>query len=202
MFALHRIGPIAVAFIAVGVLHALTLADPPATRPAHAATLDEARDRFAFEGRPIHPSVLYLFNPPMAGRGAVPVAIDVEAASRADAAQLPISVRGGTVTFAFEDGVSNWFGYQCLGTLDDGTAVVRVDHNSGGTGIFRTLLLVRFESRKVYPEQPPRLILHLRTSVGLGDRDGGAIALHGDHVTVGPWESRWNTRGEPMTVRP
>ncbi|MGF1460348.1 MAG: hypothetical protein ACFBSG_15145 [Leptolyngbyaceae cyanobacterium] len=84
--------------------------------------------------------------------------------------------------------VTRFVTYQVLGRLTDGTYVLRVSINTGGSGIFPSLLLVSFKTDSEIDDGivRPRLSLWRRGAFTLGSGYRGDIDIAGQSITLTP----------------
>ena len=95
------------------------------------------------------------------------------------------SLASGLVRYASG---AEWYGYEHLGQMTDGTHVLRTASSGGGSGIFQNLLFVRLredETRTPEGESYARMLMEVVGRFVLGDRDDGTVEVQGDRVVVG-----------------
>ena len=154
----------------------------------------EANRDFTLEGQPIHPALIHLFQGWESDDGPIVVAVDVREGQDSHEFSSPVT-RTGTeflCELPDKDPVER-FGYQRLGTLSDGTHVVRTVWNGGGSAEFEHLLLLRFHLEFYHrPEGTDdwRLVLREVGDYALGDRDEGEIILEAGDVKIEPSTER------------
>jgi hypothetical protein len=160
---------------------------------AHAALVEANRD-FTLGGQPIHPALIHLFQGWESDDGPVVVAIDVREGQDSHEFAVPMQRNGAEILCELPDkDPVERFGYQRLGTLEDGTHVVRTVWNGGGSANFEHLLLLRFYVELYHrPEGDSdwRLVLHEVGDYALGDRDEGEIILEAHDVKIEPSAER------------
>ncbi len=174
-----------------------TTATAPATRLAAGSpeeVLREAVAEFRYRGKPIHPALIAAFVGGLSDGGPVVRSVDVTAAWGTDQYGGRHQVLGdGTVEYTVPNtDPGETFSYRRLGAFDDGTQVLRAALNGGGSGVFGTLLLVRFRTGA-----DGALLLEVKKSVPLGDRDDGRIEVRRDRVVLGVSKNR---RTEQMVL--
>ncbi len=169
---------------------------------AHVA-LEEANRDFTCAGRPIHPGLVHEFEGWLSDGGPITLAVDVRAACWSD--EYPDSVitaRDGRVSYEVPGtSPAEWYAYEHMGRLANGTHVLRTVWSGGGSGRFVNLLLVRLHIEPAPAEAGSpdyRLVMSVQRSVPLGDRHAGAIRVRGDRVIVEP-SARLGDR-EPMVI--
>lgn len=102
-----------------------------------------------------------------------------------------------------EDGLTNHsqFGYQCAGRTSSGAYVLYASDWTGGSGVFKSLLLVTFEYDKgmlcdwdkaVVRAGEKRLLIKKLGEIGLGDRWAGELKVEGNSVFIGK-DTGWFT---------
>jgi hypothetical protein len=164
-------------------------ASPPAPPPEAAPALTEAKRDFTYQGQPIHPALVHLFDGSEADDGPTILAVDVREAQNDNQFSTPVQRDGDVVSAGLPDtDPPERCHYRRLGVLTDGTQVVESSWNGGGSGQFEHLLLLRFYVEPFHrPEGTPdwRLALYYVGGMPLGDRDEARVTLAGDHVVVG-----------------
>jgi hypothetical protein len=155
---------------------------------AGGTALVSAAGAFEYQGLPIHPKLVEEFEGSLADAGPAPtVTVDVAAAfDTNEYAEAVDRTATGLVKYASPPG---WYGYAHLGTLDDGTHVLRTASNGGGSGVFTNLMFVRLDSPSSATDPTgsrfTRVLMHHLGSFPLGDRDDGVVRVEADHVIVG-----------------
>ena len=97
---------------------------------------------------------------------------------------------------SIESGETNLttFGYRCIGQTDSGIYVLETSDSEGGSGSFRSLLLVKFEydhsiscdwDKSVVQAGKNRLLIKKVGEIALGDRWDGAMSVKGNSILVG-----------------
>jgi hypothetical protein len=86
------------------------------------------------------------------------------------------------------------FGYRLIGTTSAGITVLFAESSGGGTGRFRSLILLSLEKDKglsfnagknTFTFDRARVLLKKLAEIPLGDRYEGVITLHDDTLTIG-----------------
>ena len=116
--------------------------------PAGAAEspLAEANSDFTFKSRPIHPGLVREFQNWLSDyRPPITVTVDVGAAfGTNEYADAPVPGKDGGVSVTLGDGGERFL-YKHLGRLDNGVHVLLTVEKSAGTGIFQSVVFVRFD---------------------------------------------------------
>ncbi|MEM6252227.1 MAG: hypothetical protein AAF821_04830 [Cyanobacteria bacterium P01_D01_bin.156] len=158
-------------------------------------SLEAANRFFMFRGEPINPRAVGDLLPWLSDMKPGSIALDVEG-SMADTNRYWAEVENtaiGTVRATWEpwlgEEISYTTGYRWLGQLDNGLHILRVTQNTGGSGVFTSLLFVRFlmDTEYFYVDGPgprPRLIMKRMGSYGLGNRDSRNLWLEGNVVVI------------------
>jgi len=173
---------------------------PAATRASLDNVLREAREHFTCGGKPIHPGVVYEFIPWLSDRGPVTVAVELLPAQKSNRySELAVRNRAGWIECEVNSllphcrhNEPSWetpmFGYRGLGSLADGTQVLRAYYCAGGSGKFHDLVFIRFEPEKTLDDDGKpctRLLMKALCVFPLGDRDDAQIRVLSDRVIVG-----------------
>ena len=175
---------------------------PQSQRQNRPTDLPEWERRFTYEGKTIHPALIYKFISWLSDSAPNVVAVDIVASFGTNEFSSPILALEDRLTSELKNAdPQDTFSYRWLGRLNDGTHVVRSYHSTGGTGVFESLLLFRFSSdsgnlAQSSAEVKERVILNLVGWFELGDRDDGFIELTKTSVIAG--ESRY--REKPAIV--
>ncbi|MFZ5776173.1 MAG: lysozyme inhibitor LprI family protein [Thermodesulfobacteriota bacterium] len=151
--------------------------------------LREANERFSFQGKPINPRMLEELLPWLSDNLPGPVAVDLAGGENRYFAEINALQKGGVRAVWDEGNEQHSCQYQHLGRLANGMHVVRIAAQSGGSGIFTDLLLVRFLVDAEYGDggmRRNRLLMMRAGSFPLGDRYDGAIAVQADTISIGP----------------
>jgi hypothetical protein len=159
---------------------------PPSLRKQ----LKEANERFTFRDKPINPLAVHDLLPWLSDKLPGPVAIDVAGTYGSNRYSGPYTTaKDGTVSVDLKEpgrssaggaAYAGYFKYRHLGMLANGIQVLRTWENAGGSGLFNSLLLVRFVVDDEYTgdgSRRYRLVLWQVGEYTLGDRYGGAIEL-------------------------
>lgn len=153
-------------------------------------------------GRPIHPLLVKLFCGWISDAGAIVRSVDVSEANGSDQFAAPVTAQNGEIRCKVPDTQPpERFSYRHMGRLGDGTHVLITRHNTGGTGVFMQLLIVRVaevEVRNLGRPRRPVTLLTLVDCYPLGDRDSGRIEVKPDRVVVGTSQHR----KEPVVLTP
>lgn len=164
-----------------------------------AAAPPAATASFTFEGQPIHPGLVHLFEGWLADRDPVVRVVDLDAAFGTDQFRSPVSVQNGAVITSWKSGeLEQTYSYRHLGVISKRYHVLRTFYRTGGTGVFQSVLLVEFETwPSTYPGEAAHQVLRLVRSMPLGDRDEARVDVVNDEVRIGA--SRY--RKEPLVMR-
>jgi hypothetical protein len=153
-------------------------------------------------GRPVHPLLIKLFSGWISDGDPIVRAVDPDAAEGTDEfAEQLVEIDGDLVQSAVPGtDPPERFAYRHVGTLRDKTLVIITQHQMGGSGVFETLLLLRWTETTLATagRSDRRRLLMVIDSHPLGDRDSGLIRIAGDHVWVGPSQHR----SDPLIIRP
>ncbi|MBM3882794.1 MAG: hypothetical protein FJ387_24235 [Verrucomicrobia bacterium] len=176
-----------------------SLPPQPQASPREAGTpeervLAEAHRSFSYHGKPIHPGLVREFVPWLSDSRPVVLAVDVTAAEDTNRYFAGSVTNLDRMVRLVEDpdpedaaGRKPWFQYAHLGQLDDRTHVLEVARWGGGSGVFCSLLFVRFSIGQPRPDYVPGEVPLRLECAGwetLGDRWRGTLELRGDHVRV------------------
>jgi hypothetical protein len=180
----------ALELIVFGTGAAVAAGGPPADQPA-AQALAELDRAFTLTGEPVNPQAVNDLLPWLSDSLPGPVAIDVEGAQGANRyfGQVTKDEHGRVrlVTDATATTPAGWVEYEHIGRLPRGQHVLIVSSNSGGSGIFTTLLVVRFSTSRDYDDDHWRTSV-VMTRVGavvLGDRFSGNVTVSGTSIRIG-----------------
>ena len=182
----------------------------PAAYIQPAATATRPNAHFTFDGKPIQPAIVSLFNIDIADndrRGPRVATVNLDACVQSNWYPGPAKRnRAGWFTYRFgHKNGGEYFAYRCIGKTPTGTWVIETVWSGGGSGIFETIMLLRFGSFSYYAENHHTSALRnpaampTLTCIGqitMGDRDPAAIAIHGNHLTLG--KSQY--RKKPVTL--
>jgi len=153
--------------------------------------LAEANEKFTYLGKSIHPALVHEFECWLSDQNPVTLAVDVSAAYDTNEYHQPVTTRPLGVTFETTHGQEvlrkEYYSYQRLGVLSDGTHVLRTALYGGGTGVFMSLVFVRLElgsGRYDDGAAYDRLVMRLVRDWCLGDRFPGSIQVLTDRVVV------------------
>jgi len=168
--------------------------------------LMEANSQFTYEGAPISPLAVQELLSHILDSLPGPVAIDLAGTRRGDDysnryfATTIKTDPDGAVTIDLRDAGSRsrgdtnpgWFSYKRIGSLRNGVHVLETWDNGGGSGIFTSLLFVKFAIDDDYSQGASDAFLRRQTIVikrvgefTLGDRYGGKVVVRGATVEVG-----------------
>ena len=165
------------------------------------AALKEAQENFTYKGKPINPRLVQEFEGWMSDYGpSITVTMNVAASFETNEYyDENVEQRDGVIIWeADEDQEREWYSYERIGVLSDGTSVLKTCFGGGGSGVFMDLLFVRFsvDMCLFQGERHEQLLMRVVNQYLLGDRDTAEVKVVGDRVIVG--ESRY--REEPVTL--
>lgn len=187
--------------LAVAAVGVAGIANVGPTNAKGASAQASTVEAFQYQGQPIHPKLVEEFEGSLADAGPCPtVVVDVAAAfGTNEYAEAVETTATGLVKY---ESPAGWYGYVHLGTLEDGTHVLRTASNGGGSGVFTNLMFVHVDPPRSATSPTGsefrRVLMHHLGSFPLGDRDDGAVSVEADRVVVGP--SRY--RALSTTLRP
>jgi len=161
----------------------------------------EAPDaKFRFHGKPVHPLLIKQFEPWISD-SRPPITIELNLTASWDSNQYAAGFNtdsNGLSAVGLPEGET--YAYKHLGTLRDGTHVLRTFYSGGGSGSFEALLFVRVRTRVAYLadgiSQGEQVFVQVVRRYPLGDRDGAEITVEPDRVLVG--KSRY--REKPVVI--
>ncbi len=169
--------------IALGTVAGMRIAASPSAAQPTAAT---ARVEFAVDGnKPIHPAVLQTLMCPLAASSPFVQAVDVAAFDDSDAYEL--RTESGRTTASRLGDNREYIAYTHVGVLPGGVHVLDVSECGGGSGVFRSLLLVRLDDvapSSLLGGRPRVLIMSSVDQVSLGDRNDARVSVGGDGVVI------------------
>lgn len=154
---------------------------------------------FTFRDEPINPRAVGDLLPWLSDTEPGLVAVDVEGSMAdtnrywADVEVIEEGPAAGSVRAIWNPQIGETItystSYRWLGRLDNDLHILRVARNTGGSGVFTSLLFVRFSMDTEYyyvngPGPRPRLIMQRMGSYGLGDRDGRSVQLEENSVVI------------------
>lgn len=214
----------ALAAAVAGVLAAGAGCRPAAPPPAPAAAPAEIAVRdglLLFRGQPVHPQAFERLSVMIADVLPVAVAVDLDGCRDTEIFEGPPAVSGRRVTCELPgEGGHNgkaYFAYEHLGAAPCGVHALVTYESGGGTAVFTSLLLVRFERDREWEWQEgggrprERVLMRRVGEFGLGDRFDGEFRLSGGVLTItgqdhygrigqGPKRVRITVRIEPESV--
>ncbi len=190
-----RIGCVAMLLSAL-LVAGTTLSGSPAPPSPLAPLLAEANRDFTYRGKPINPRAIKELLSWLSDSVAGPVAIDLGGTWNSDryygdSTEQPdgtVRIELRTTSVTPTPGESGWFAYRRVGTLASGIHVVETWDNGGGTGVFTSLLFIRFaiDQEQADEGRRERLVMARAGEVTLGDRYDGGIRILRNDVEIGP----------------
>ena len=125
----------------------------------------------------------------LSDNGPITVAVDIVAAYGSNEYSDGVEADGRRVrTVMSDEHPGEWYQHERLGTLADGTHVLKTAECGGGSGVFMELLFVRLKPEEAYrPDGKPygRLLMTVVRWYPLGDRDDGEVQVRQNRVIVG-----------------
>ncbi len=167
-------------------------------------TLKEAREHFTYKGKPIHPGLVEEFEGWMSDYGpSITVTVNVAASFDTNEYYDEKVKQEGSVIICGPDSPEerDWYSYERIGTLSDGTCVLKTCAGGGGSGVFMDLLFVRFSVDECLFEgkKHEQLLMRVVNQYLLGDRDTAEIKVIGDRVIVGA--SKYREQSVTLTMK-
>src|ERR1044072_8580339 len=143
--------------------------------------LSEANRSFTYRNKPIHPlavkELLVWMSDAIDQPG--PIAIDLHGTYDTNRYYGEAKKdHDGSISIGIDN--EGYFGYQRLGSLKDNLQVVETWENTGGSGVFTNLLLIKFNIDYEYDEQGSRryrLVMQRMGEIPLSDRYSGKITI-------------------------
>jgi len=174
-------------------------------------TLAEARAHFRHAGEPINPGLVKRFLPWLSDSVPITVEVDVAAGQESNEFSDRGSVGpGGWVTLTDKDEAArggSLFSYRHLGGLTNGVQVLWVNESGGGSGVFMSLMFIRFSRGTGFSDGRPDDQLGMRCvgQQALGDRYRGEVKLLPGRVRIfpppDPAPEEEETQAKPLDVR-
>jgi hypothetical protein len=148
----------------------------------------EVNQKFTYQGKPIHPGLVQQFMASIADSGQPTIiAVDVAADHGNQYYEGDVKIKDKNIcTKSNSDGA--YFCYTVLGKVAKDIQVLQVWNSTGGSGVFESLIFVRFQrgdeinfnGRKYKP-----LLMSIVGEYTLGDRDHRVIEVLPTKVIVG-----------------
>ena len=174
----------------------LACAAAPAPPAKTAALLAEVNAHFTADGRPIHPKLIWEFSGWLSDADPITLKLDLtnslgsdeyydpdvttRPSDRGDAGRAVRWVHG---KFSDLEGYED-FDYEHLGRLADGTHVLFISENTGGTANFQHLSFVRAAAEPVGHTGRWRVALETAGTSPVGDRSGARYTVLPDRVRI------------------
>lgn len=187
-----------------GVLAVVIGAGCTTPQPAHPITIPHQDFGYSFKQAPfISPRIIQDLSCWISDRGDQVVAINLDSQnSNRYSGQPKIQNFPGQNPIVYheevtvQDGNTNetQFSYQYVGRTDSGIYVLLTSDWEGGSGVFKSLLLVKFEydssivcdwDKGVVQSGKNRLLIKKLGEIALGDRWDGALSVKGNFILVG-----------------
>jgi hypothetical protein len=158
----------------------------PTVAPAVSAPAETA---FTVNHEPIHPAVIQALMTPMEAATPFVRAVDVLAFAENDAFELTsqLDVMTAHRLDAKRARTGEFIAYTHVGVLPGGVHVLDVSECSRGSGIFRSLLLVRLNEASetsLTRGRPKTHVLFSVDQIALGDRNNAIVSVEGEGVVV------------------
>ncbi len=157
----------------------------------------ESESQFTYRGKPIHPGLVQEFESWYSDKGPpTTISVDVSAPHSNEYSDDDVKVEdNGYVTYQEPDS-AEYFYYKWLGKLDNGLHVL-ITGSGGGSGVFRNVYFIRFDTDEGYTpegEKYGRLLMTIVREHPLGDRDDGDVALFPAENKVILGKSRYRSK--------
>lgn len=143
----------------------------------------ELNRNFTYQGKPINPLAIQDLVAWAADPLPGPIAVDVGGTIDSNRYYGDYEVRKNGFVYIdvpVDEDTKGWFGYEHLGRLANGLHVLHTYYNSGGTGIFESVLLVECFADFEYREKGRRrqlLIIKRRAEFKMGEGDSGEVTV-------------------------
>lgn len=176
-------------------------AEPPKARAADAGA------SYSFVDAPyVHPRIVQDLTTWLSDSGDQVVAINLGDSQDSNRYFGDVAVREtpGKRPFVYHEEGSAGFGYEYVGETTSGLHVLSTSEWSSGSGVFRRLMLVTFETDQalqvgwdeaVIRAGDPRVLLWKRGEIGLGDRWEGELRVEGETLVIGADEGWYSSSG-------
>ncbi len=164
----------------------------PATNPASNAALEEVRQSFTLDGKPIPPEIFRdMGDGDIADGISILVTVDLEAAIGSNRYYEDINKSGEWLVQkkANKDVANGWekSGYHFIGSTSNKLLVVVTSYNGGGSGTFYTLHILDLAPAKAFNSEGhvyERINLTTVREISLGDRWDGTVKISGNSIEV------------------
>ncbi len=140
-----------------------------------------------YQGKTVHPGCIYELTPEVADTHPINAAVDLEGCHDSNRHCGDFTEEKGVITYRdealFDQG---YFAYESVGRTKNGIDVVHIYHNSGGSGMFQVLLMLRFEKQRIMQnnEMRERTLLKALGHHVLENAFRGHIRILGDKVVI------------------
>lgn len=156
----------------------------------YAAALKELQTSLTFQGDPINPRAIAALTPWLSDTLPGAIAVDIEGTT-ADTNQFwgEVTQTDGRIFAEWtQSDVSRFVGYQPIGQLENDVHVLRMWINTGGSGVFPSLMLVSFSLDTEIDNGVvrDRLIMTRKGELILGSGYAGDITISGNAITLTP----------------
>jgi hypothetical protein len=158
------------------------------TRPS----LAEAQRHCYYKGKPLNPLLFQAMIGSLGDSHSGLDTIDLAAIPAPSEGWEAIASEGNRVIWQKGDGLDyERFEYQHLGTFANGAAVMLTTESGAGSGVFKSLLFVKFEiSPGGRAGEPTSLLMRKVGYRPLGDRDRRQIQTTKDRVIISPCDEK------------
>ncbi len=165
--------------------------------------LKELNESFTFRGKPVQPRAIEDLTTWISDKHPGPVAIDMEGTDDSNRYYGDVEQQDGTTGFhrpstgkEVFDGAG--FFYRHVGRLPNGVHVLKTIDNGGGSGVFESVLLVKFVNEIVYDDSGRgcrRVVMKQMGEIPLGDRVNAQVKVIGNKI-------QWTAEGQaPQEIR-
>jgi hypothetical protein len=150
---------------------------------------------FSIGGQPVHPGCVYSLLTDLADKRPTTASVDVVGCRESNSFVGEISVLQDGIV-AYKDarllGKDGRFTYQWLGTTDNGVQVLQTELNTGGSGIFISVLLARLVKEPFFNDgiKKERIVLRGLGEIVLGDRSSTQVEVSGQSIILKENEAR------------
>ena len=155
--------------------------------PPQQRELEELNQHFAYHSQPVNPRALDELACWISDRYSGPVAIDMAGTLDSNRYYGSVEKSGGRFGFKRAGDDNGSFFYQHIGRLNNGLHVLHTINNTGGSGEFHSLMLIRFKAQVAFMDDGKKIWRIVMEQVGelpLGDRTDAELSVSGNSVVV------------------